>query len=183
MARSGLPLRGVASFIPLCPWLPAILDSKPLPEVHFWLLLHWLGPTWSSRCEGECGGRGCGYGRPPPWGSLRNEHFIVLCPVPAFSVYLSLHPAAGTILMTLCRWGGKDPGSGLPRWLSGSWKPGPQPWQQAAPGACRHESQEQMLSRSTRGNSSWEVCRLGLARPQTLPPHHPATSHSAPAGG
>lgn len=42
----------------------------------------------------------------------------------------------------------------------------------AAPGACRYESQKQMFRQSARGNSSREVCRLGLARPQTLPPHH-----------
>lgn len=43
------PPQSVASFVPLCPWLSALLDSKPLPEVHFWILLHWLGPTWSSQ--------------------------------------------------------------------------------------------------------------------------------------
>lgn len=58
-----------------------------------------------------------------------------------------------------------------------------QPWQQAAPGTCRPESQKQMHRQRTRGNSSQEACRLRLARPQTPPPHQPATSQSGPAAG
>ena len=42
-------LRGMASFVPLRLLLSAILDSKPLPEVHFRLLVRWLGLTWFSQ--------------------------------------------------------------------------------------------------------------------------------------
>lgn len=39
-----------------CLLLSAILDCRPLPQVHFCLLLHWLRLPGSARCEGACRG-------------------------------------------------------------------------------------------------------------------------------
>lgn len=70
----------------------------------------------SARCAGQCcGGALAGAGsipqpEPTPWGSLRDSNRS--CPstehlrVPALATYASLHPAAGTIMMPFCRWGG-----------------------------------------------------------------------------
>lgn len=178
----------MASFAPL---RPCCLQSRTPSHCRRFIsgssCTGWALPG-SARCEGGCCGRGLArvgsvpQPDPPPRGSLSNgssswpstEHFHVPRPVPALSVYISPHPAAGTIMMPLCRWARKDPSPRLPQWLSWAWTPGLHPWQQAAPGACGHKNQKQMHrvqevapARRSAG-LAWQGPKLSL--PITRPP-------------
>lgn len=66
--------------------------------------------------------------------------------MPALSVCISLHPAAGTIMMPLFRCGKRDPGPKLPPWLSWAWRPGCIPGSRQPQGVWAREPETNMQS-------------------------------------
>lgn len=102
--------------------------------------------------------------------------------MPALSIYTSIHPAAGTIMMLFCRWDGVG-----------------KPLAQGSPGSCAGTGCQDCIPSSRRpqefaGTRARNKCTVrvqettprgpaGLAQPQPLPPHPLATSHPGPAGG